>query len=149
MKKIFWIIVVFSSFLFIGCSPIDQAQMSLPTSNLQITNMKISVGSAKKKPDAQVVSYDVTIHNSSSNAITVAWAEPVLENSVSSRVSGQSLLVTIGKTIAPNSSLVINGSFIIDTTGLTKSDMKKWRYIDLMKLSSEETIPVPVEKSQQ
>jgi hypothetical protein len=144
MKKTFRLILIFTLFLLTSCASPVQAQMSSSTNGLQITDLKISIGAAEGKTDIQKVSYEVTIHNASSGAIDLKWLEPVLEDSVSSRALDQNLQVTVDQTIAPDSELVINGMFKFNTNGLTKNDMADWHFIYQIKLSSEQTIPVPL-----
>ena len=147
MKKNVWLMAAVILVLVAGCSPTDQAKLSTPTNGLQITDMKISVSAEAGDTNTQVVSYEATIHNSSSGVITLKSLEPVFESSVSSRVLDSNPQVMVDKTIAPDEGLVVNGSFKLDTSGLTKSDMKNWHYIDSIKFSMEETIPVPPNSS--
>ena len=144
MKKYFRLISAFTLLLLASCTPSAQKQMSSPINGLQITDMKISVGSAKGSTDTQVVSYVVTVYNSNSSAITLDWLEPVLEDSTTSRVLDPSLQVEVGRTIAPNSGLVVNGSFTLNTSGLSKADMKNWHFIDLIKCATDVIVPVPL-----
>jgi predicted component of type VI protein secretion system len=143
MKKNMWLMAAMILVLVAGCSPTDQAKLSTPTDGLQITDMKVSVSAEAGNVNTQVVSYEATIHNASSGVITLKSLEPVFESSVSPRVLDKNPQVVVDKTIAPDEGLVVNGSFKLDTSGLAKSDMKNWHYIDLIKLASEETIPVP------
>jgi hypothetical protein len=144
MKKNVWLMAAVILVLVAACSPTDQAKLGTPTNGLQITDMKISVGAEAGATNTQVVSYEATIYNSSSGEITLKSLEPVFESSVSSRVLDKNPQVMVDKAIAAKAGLIISGSFRLDTSGLTKTDMKNWHYIDLIKFALEQTIPVPL-----
>jgi hypothetical protein len=144
MKKSIWLMTAVILVLVAACSPTDQAKIGTPTNGLQITDMKVSVGAEAGGTNTQVVSYEATIHNASSGEITLKSLEPVFESSVSPRVLDKNPQVMVDKTIAANEGLIVSGTFKLDIRGLTKADMQNWHYIDLIKLVSEETIPVPL-----
>lgn len=143
MKKTFWISLALILFLLVGCSTSASATASSSAHELQITDMKVSVGASEDNTDVQLVSYAVTLHNASAHEIVLAWITPLLQEEVATRALGQDLQVLVNKAIAPNASLEVSSSFAIDTSGLTKADMEGWRYIEVIRLSAEQTIPVP------
>ena len=143
MKKSVWLMTAVILVLVAACSPTDQAKLGTPTNGLQITDMKVSVSAEAGNANTQVVSYEATIHNASSGAITLKSLEPIFESSVTPRVLDKNPQVVVDKTIAANEGLIVSGTFKLDISGLTKADMQNWHYFDLMKLASEEIIPVP------
>ena len=143
MKKTLWLSLMFCLLLLTGCSSSVFSQSQSSSSDLEITDMKVSVSAAEENENSQVVQYQISFRNTDSKAVNLKWIEPVLQDIVATKATDQNYRVTVDKTISPHSSLVVSGSFNIDTSGLTKTEMADWQYIDQIKISSEQVLPVP------
>ena len=143
MKKLYWLGAVFCLLAFSGCSSSAFLQSKPSSGDLEVTDMQVSVGAVEGNKDIQVVHYQISFQNTDSEAINLKWIEPVLQDVVASKATDQNHQVTVDKTISPDSSLTVTGSFHIDTRGLTKSDKAGWQYITQIKISVEQILPVP------
>jgi hypothetical protein len=111
---------------------------------IQIADFSSSISGADGNPDQQVVSYDMTIHNSGDNTITLLWLKPVLHDSLSGRVVDANSKTEENETIAPNSQLAVHGQIAINTSGLTKQDIAQLGSLfSGFTISTNQTIPLP------
>lgn len=143
MKKNILLFVVITTLLLSGCSP-TQAQ----SNGVHVTQVTVAVGGEGGSENQQVVSYKVTLQNSSQNFVIVHWIEPVLNGDVSARLVGDSPRISIEKTLDANSSLVIDGQFTFNTDGATKDEIASWEplFEDVL-ISTEMKLALPSQES--
>ena len=111
---------------------------------IQIADFSSSINGVDGNPDQQVISYNMTIYNSSDNTITLLWLKPVLQDSLSGRVMDANLKTEENETIAPNSQLAVHGQIAINTSGLTKQDIAQLGSLfSGFTISTNQTIPLP------
>jgi hypothetical protein len=111
---------------------------------IQIADFSSSINGVDGNPDQQVISYNMTIYNSSDNTITLLWLKPVLQDSLSGRVTDANLKTEENETIAPNSQLAVHGQIAINTSGLTKQDIAQLGSLfSGFTISTNQTIPLP------
>jgi hypothetical protein len=137
-KKTLWIITL-AIFLLAGCSPADAV-----SAGMQVTDLTVAVGGADDSGEQQVVSYEITLQNSSQNDVIVRWIEPVLNENISSRLAGDSPRQSIDKTLGANSSLLINGRITLNTSDVTKEEINDWKpfFKDIL-ISTEMKLVIP------
>jgi hypothetical protein len=137
-KMIFWI-VIFTTLMISSCSP-----AIAPSAGVQITQVTVAVGGAEGSADQQVVSYKVTMQNTTQNNVILRWIEPVLNERISGRLIDDSQRVFVDKTLKANSSLVIDGQFRFNSSSATKSEIADWEpFFKDMLVSTELELPLP------
>lgn len=119
-KKILWVIFL-AIFLLAGCSPAD----TVPA-GVHVTDLTVAIGGAEVSGDQQVVTYKVTLQNSTQNYLTVRWVEPVLNEPIAANLIGESPRITVVKTLAANNSSTFEGQFSFDSSGATKAQISSW-----------------------
>jgi hypothetical protein len=145
-KTALWIIV-FPIFLLTGCSQSKSTPTGMLTSGIQIMDLRSTVGLAEENVNQQVVSYNVTLLNPGPDAVTLLWLEPVLQDPISKRVLDKNLRIMVDQTMAPNSPLVVTGTFNFDTSGLTKTEIASWgSFFSGVTISSEQTLSLQLDK---
>ena len=111
---------------------------------LQIADFSSSINGVDGNPDQQVVSYNMTIHNSGDNTITLLWLKPVLRDSLAGRVTDANIKTEENETIAPNSQVAVHGQIAINTSDLTKQDIAQLGSLfSGFTISTNQTIPLP------
>jgi hypothetical protein len=140
MKKSLLWSIFFVVLLLAGCAPAKKPSGG----GIEITQVEVAVGKVEGSGDQQVVSYSVTLHNTTQNEVTVRWMEPVVNDNISSRISGESQRVTLDKVLAPNASLVASGQFTFDAGSATKSEISSWEpFFSQVTISTEMKLPLP------
>lgn len=119
-KTILWIFTLIALMLS-SCSP-----AIAPSAGIRITNVSEAVGGAEGSAGQQVVSYKVTLQNATQNDLVLRWIEPVLPEKVSARLVDDSPRVSVDKTLGANSSLIVDGQFRFDASGMTKEQIARW-----------------------
>jgi hypothetical protein len=72
------------------------------------------------------------------------WLKPVLQDSLSGRVTDANLKTEENETIAPNSQVSVHGQIAINTSGLTKQDIAQLGSLfSGFTISTNQTIPLP------
>ncbi len=139
MKKSFLWNTVFAVLLLASCAPVEK----LPA-GIEITQVEVAVGGAEGSAGQQVVSYKITLHNASQNDVTIRWIEPVVNNDISSKMTGNNPRVTVDKILTPDASLVANGQFTFDAGNATKSEIASWGpFFNKISISTELELPLP------
>lgn len=139
MKKTLLWSMVFVVLLLASCAPAEK-----PSGGIEITQVELAVGGAEGNVSEQVVSYKVTFHNASQNQVTLRWMEPVVNDNISSRITGDDQRVQIDKVLAPDASLVTDGQFTFDASNVTKSEINSWGpFFNQVSISTELELPLP------
>jgi hypothetical protein len=66
------------------------------------------------------------LQNATQNDLVLRWIEPVLPEKVSARLVDDSPRVSVDKTLGANSSLIVDGQFRFDASGMTKEQIARW-----------------------
>lgn len=141
-KNMLWFVVI-SILLLSGCS---SAQTQ--SEGIHVTQATVAVGGADGSGNQQVVSYRVTLQNTSQNFVIVHWIEPDLNGDVSARLVGDSPRMSIEKTLDANSSLVIDGQFTFNSDGATKEEIASWEpFFEDVLISTEMKLALPSQES--
>jgi len=115
-----------------------------PPAGIQVTDLTVAISGVDGSGEQQVVSYEITLQNSSQNDVIVRWIEPVLNENISSRLAGDSPRQSIDKTLGANSSLLINGRITLNTSDVTKEEINDWKpfFKDIL-ISTEMKLVIP------
>jgi hypothetical protein len=139
MKKSFLWGMVFAMLLLASCAPAKK-----PSGGIEITGVEVAVGRAEGGGNRQVVSYNVTLHNASQNEVNIRWMEPIVNDNVSSRMTGNDQRVMIDKVLVPAASLVASGQFTFDASEATKNEITSWEpFFNQVLISTELELPLP------
>lgn len=145
MKKIAFLGLILAVFLLASCSPRQE-----PSAGIQITDTTVAVGGAEGSGDQQIVTYGLTLQNTTHNEVVVRWVEPVLNDAVSGRLIADSPRISVDKVLEPQSSLVVNGQFRFDASGVTKSEIDGWQpFFEEVHISTELNLFLPAQADKQ
>lgn len=140
-KSIMTIIIsiLFTFIFFTGCSTKTQIQAK---GGLKINSWSSGLGSVNgTNLDNTKFSYTVNLTNENENIIFIKSIQPSVNEKLKNKIISKDIVVTVNKDIKPNETTQINGEIIVDTKGLTKSDIVKLEpFITDIKVLSEETI---------
>jgi hypothetical protein len=103
-----------------GCAPGSTTTTTRPP--LEITNMVTSLGGEPDDVEQGIFSYTITLANNTGSRFTITGIEPVLSESVASRLSGQTY-DSISVAIAPQESATLSGTLRFNFEGLSKQDI--------------------------
>ena len=106
--------------------------------------MTAAVSGAEGSVDRQVVSYEVTLQNATPNEFVVRWVEPIPNEMIDARLVGESPRVLVDKKLESNGLLVINGQFMFNSSGVSKSEIGNGEpLIKDVVIATEMTLSVP------
>jgi hypothetical protein len=128
------------SIFFTGC---NSTQKQIQTKGgLKINGWSSALGSVNETDlDKTKFSYSVNITNENENIIFIKSIQPSINKKIIRKIISKDIIVTVNKDVKPNETTQINGEIIVDTKGLTKSDILKLEpFITDVKVSTEETI---------
>jgi hypothetical protein len=141
MKKIYLWSMLFAMILLASCAPAEK-----PSGGIEITQVMVAVGGAQGSVSQQVVSYKVTLYNTSQNEVTIRWIEPVVNDNIASRMIGDSQRVAVDKVLAPDAALVVNGQFTFNADNATKSEIDSWGpFFNRISISTEMDLRLPLQ----
>ena len=89
------------------------------------TDISTSIGSKNNDVSRQVISYQITLQNRESMAVTVHSVMFIFPKELDQRLRSDRN-VTIENTIASNETIHINGQVEFDATGITKEQILGW-----------------------
>lgn len=137
---IIFIFILFIFTFFMGCN--SKSSQSQVKSGLKIYNWSSGLGGVNENDlDKTRFSYSINITNENEKTILIKNIEPSVNETIKSKILSKETVVTVNKDIKPNETIEINGEIIIDTKGLTKSDILKFEpFIKGIKILTEETI---------
>jgi hypothetical protein len=128
--------------LFMGCS----ANQIQPQKNggLQINSLSTAISAVNEtNTDEQKFSYSFSLTNEDKTDVYIKSVEPIINDSIKSRIQGDSISTDVNRDLQPNSTIQVTGELILNTKGLSKSDIIGLQpFANGIKISSEESIPV-------
>ncbi|WP_067623475.1 hypothetical protein [Alicyclobacillus acidiphilus] len=89
-----------------------------------------AVSSSDMGFDQQKMSFSATIWNNTNRTVYVTNVRVKLPNSLQNHILSGSTLITVNKSLAPNTTYKIAGQFILDTKGMTKEQIVKLGHIE-------------------
>jgi hypothetical protein len=138
--KIITILVLCTLIFLTGC---NSTKTQLQTKGgLKINSWSSGLGGVNETNlDKTKFSYSINLSNGNNTNIYVKSIEPLVNEKIKNIILSKDIAVTVNKDVKPGETIQINGEIIIDTKGLTKSDIMKLEpFITDVKISSEETI---------
>lgn len=145
MKKVAIVGMLLVVFLLASCTSGPE-----PSAGIQITDTTVAVGGAEGSRDQQLVTYSLTLQNTTHNEVIVRWVEPILNETISGRLIGDSPRISVEKALGPQSTLAANGQFRFDASGVTKSEMAGWEpFIKGVRIATEWNLSLPAQTENQ
>jgi uncharacterized lipoprotein NlpE involved in copper resistance len=91
--------------------------------------------------DKTKFSYSINLTNQNENNTFIKSIQPSVNEKIKNKIISKDIVVTVNKDIKPNETIQINGEIIVNTKGLTKSDIVKLEpFITDIKVLTEETV---------
>ena len=139
-KTIIWILVS-ASLMLSSCSPAP-----VPSAGIRITDVTVAISGAEGSANQQTVSYKLTLQNSAQNDLILHWIEPVLNEKISGRLVDDSVRLSVDKTLRANGSLIVDGQFRFDSSGVSKEQIASWEpfFKDVL-VSIDLKLPLPIQ----
>jgi hypothetical protein len=130
-------------FVLAGCSSFASNPTGPLSSGLQVIDVRTTIGGPQAKTGTQDVSYKVTLLNPGPDKVTLVWVKPVVKDPVSQNILENDIRVMVNQTIAPNSQIVVSGTFSFDSRGFSKLEIPSLGSIfSGMMIASEQTLPL-------
>jgi hypothetical protein len=140
-KSIITIIIsiLFIFIFFTGCNTKTQIQTK---GGLKINGWSSGLGGVNVTDlDKTKFSYSIYLTNENENIIFIKSIQPSVNEKIKNKIISKDIVVNVNKDIKPNETIQINGEIIVDTKGLTKSDIVKLEpFIKDIKVSTDETL---------
>jgi hypothetical protein len=140
-SKIGIVISILCIFIFLtGCNNIKtQAQSK---GGLKINTWSSGLGDINETDLGNTkFSYSINLTNENENNIFVKSIKPSVNEKINNKIISKDIVVTVNKDIKHNETIQINGEIIVDTKGLTKSDIVQLEpFITDIKVLSEEAV---------
>lgn len=126
--------------LFIGYNS-KKAQIQTK-GGLEINEWSFGLGSANETNlDNTKLSYSFNLTNKNNKKIFIKYIQPSINEKIKNKIISKNIVVSVNKDIKPNETIKINGFYIFDTKGLSKSDIEKLEpLLTDIKVSTDETI---------
>jgi hypothetical protein len=126
--------------LFVGYNS-TKAQINIK-GGLKINGWSSGLGSVNETDlDKTKFSYSINLTNENEKNIFIKSIQPLVNEGIKNKIISNEMAVDVNKDIRPNETIQINGEIIVDTKGLTKSDIVKLEpFITDIKVSTDETI---------
>lgn len=143
LKKSILIVFIFILFIFTLFKVCNSKNSQNQTKGgLEIHNWSSGLGGVNKNDlDKTRFSYSINITNENEKTIFIKSIQPSVNETIKSKILSKETVVIVNKDIKPNETVQINGEIIIDTKGLTKSDILKLEpFIKDIKVLTEETV---------
>jgi hypothetical protein len=143
MRKVLLFCMVLVVFVLAGCSSFASNPTGAISSGLQVIDVRTTIGGPQAKTGTQDVSYKVTLLNPGPDKVTLVWVKPVVKDPVSQNILENDIRVMVNQTIAPNSQIVVSGTFSFDSRGFSKLEIPSLGSIfSGMMIASEQTLPL-------
>lgn len=126
--------------LFIGC---NSTKAKIQTKGgLKINSWSFGLGNVNETSlDKTKLSYSLNITNENNNKIFIKSVQPSISEKIKNKMISKDIVVSVKKDIKPDETIKINGFYIFDTKGLSKSDIEKLEpLLTNIKVSTDETI---------
>lgn len=127
------------SLLFAGCST---REVEVIKGGLKITSSTSGTGPiSESNYDETLFSYNINLTNENQKSIFIKSVQPIVNETIKNRVVSKEILVNVNKDVKANETISISGEIIINTKGLSKSDVMQLKpFITDMKVLTEETL---------
>jgi hypothetical protein len=144
MKKSMMWLAILAALLLAGCSASINPRTDTPAAGIRIAQMDTALGGVEGNSQEQIFSYHLTLLNAEPVVVVVHWIEPELTGEVSRRVLPGERRVVIEKTLVPNASMEVRGSFRFDAQGASKAQIASWEpFLSGATVSSNMTLSLP------
>ena len=143
LKKSIMIIAISILCIFIFLTGRNNTNTQIQSKGgLKISNWSSGLGSVNDTDlNKTKFSYSVNLTNENENTIFIKSIQPSVNEKIKDKIISKDIIVAVNKDIKPNGTIQINGELIVDTKGLTKSDIEKLEpFITDIKVSTEETV---------
>jgi PBP1b-binding outer membrane lipoprotein LpoB len=141
-KKTIKTILISILFIFVIFSGCKNTKSQVQTKGgLKIHNWSSALGSVNETDlDKTKFSYSINLTNQNEKNIYIKSIQPLVNEAIKNKIISNDLIVAINKDIKPNETIEISGELLIDTKGLSKSDIVKLEpFIADIKVSTDET----------
>jgi hypothetical protein len=96
-----------------------------PSRGIWATNLSTSIGSTNEDGTQQVISYQITLKNEESLAVTIHSITLLFPSELDKRVLSDRK-ITVENTIEPQATIQINGKVTFDANGVSKTQISDW-----------------------
>ena len=144
LRKLILITFIFFAFIFnTGCSNKEVETKG----GLKIYSWNSGLGSINESDlNKQRFSYDINLTNENQKDVYVKSIKPSVNDTIKDRILNKDLIVNVNKNLKSNDTISIKGEIIIDTKGLSKSEILNFEpFIIDIKVSTDEIIDLKKE----
>lgn len=141
--------VIINVILFLCCIILIDNNSKLEDTYHEKTGLKIGkwstgVGSVNEaNTEKTSFTYTLTLLNESESNITIKSVEPIIDESIKSKISNKDINLMINKELHPNDSIEVTGNLIIDFGDATKSEINKlYPFFHDVRINSEQDLPI-------
>lgn len=123
-KNFLYCTIAFAAGILLVLLPLMLTPEPVMVEELRITESSAAIGAFNESINGQqLYSYSFVLYNGRSQPVNVTLAEPVFTEGISGRILTSDTSINVNKTILPDSSIVVEGEFVFDATGLTKEEI--------------------------
>jgi hypothetical protein len=138
--KTILISILFIFVIFVVCKN-SKSQVEAK-GGLKINGWSSALGSVNETDlDKTKFTYSINLTNENEKNISLKSIQPSVNEAIKNKIISNNPVVAVNKDIKPNETIEISGELLIDTKGLSKSDIVKLEpFITDIKVSTDETL---------
>jgi hypothetical protein len=123
----------------VSCNSVDTGK-----SELTIVGINSSIGGTADNFSEQHYSYTVSLQNNGISAVTVYFIEPVLLEPFAGKAKERDFKVTVEKTMAPKTTIEIDGEIQFDARGMSKDQIIAMEpFFTEVNINIDQLLPIP------
>lgn len=144
-RNLFYCIIAFISGILVVMVPLMLTAEPATSEELRIAESSAAIGALSENvTDRQVYSYSFLLYNGRGQTVNVSVAKPVFTEGISDRIITEDTSVTVNESLTSGSSILVEGSFVFDASGLTKEEIVSLEpFIEHMRIVSVEILDYP------
>lgn len=142
IKRVLISFIIFTLILVTGCSNKEVETKG----GLKIYGWNSSLGSVdKSNANKQRFSYDISLINENPSDIFVKSLQTIINSTIKDKILDKGLIVNVNKNLKTNGTINIRGEIIIDTKGLSKTDILKLEpFVTDIKVTTDQIIDLNI-----